>query len=464
MSYNGAGTFLINSPGQPVVAGTTISETVFNSLTADLANGLSTAITKDGQTTATANLPMGGFKLTNLAAGTAATDSARLGQVQSGAATLIAITGTNTVVGTLTPTLTAYAVGQQFSFVAAGTNTTSMTLNINGLGAKAITRSGATALIAGDITVGTMVTVIYDGTRFQTSDARVPISTGVSGLGTGVATALGVAVTGSGSVVLSANPTFTGLLTAGGLTATGSVNLGTSGTGSYLLIRGTDATDALLIYNTAGTKFLAFKPETATSKSTIGYWTGAAWGSVELPGTTQMGAALTYGGVTLANSVTGTGSMVLSASPTLTTMVAVSTNPLQATIAASVPGTGTALAIGFTNDNGAVGTISTSGSSTAYNTSSDYRLKVTYGRADGSIIQRLRVYDAAFISDGARYPMFLAHELQEDGAGFTVYGEKDGPQMQGVDHSKLVPALVAYAQQLRADLDAALARLNAIGA
>ena len=220
MSYNGAGTFLINSAGQPVVAGTTISETVFNALTADLANGLSTAITKDGQTTATANLPMGGFKLTNLGAGTASTDSARLGQVQSGAVTLLAITGTDTVVGTLTPTLTAYATGQQFSFVAAGTNTTSMTLNIDSLGVKAITRSGATALIAGDITVGKMITVIYDGTQFQTSDARVPISTGVSGLGTGVATALGVAVTGSGSVVLSASPTLTGTMTAATISAT----------------------------------------------------------------------------------------------------------------------------------------------------------------------------------------------------------------------------------------------------
>jgi len=38
-------------------------------------------------------------------------------------------------------------------------------------------------------------------------------------------------------------------------------------------------------------------------------------------GAVTMGAALTYGGVTLSNSVTGTGSMVLSTSPTLTTPV-----------------------------------------------------------------------------------------------------------------------------------------------
>jgi len=57
MSYNGSGTFQINTTGQPVVAGTVISSTAFNALTADLATGLSTAITKDGQTTATARIP-----------------------------------------------------------------------------------------------------------------------------------------------------------------------------------------------------------------------------------------------------------------------------------------------------------------------------------------------------------------------------------------------------------------------
>jgi hypothetical protein len=57
MSYNGSGTFQINTTGQPVVAGTVISSTAFNALTADLATGLSTAITKDGQTATTARIP-----------------------------------------------------------------------------------------------------------------------------------------------------------------------------------------------------------------------------------------------------------------------------------------------------------------------------------------------------------------------------------------------------------------------
>lgn len=57
MAYNGSGTFLINSTGQPVVSGTVISSTVENALTADLATGLSTCITKDAQTTTTAIIP-----------------------------------------------------------------------------------------------------------------------------------------------------------------------------------------------------------------------------------------------------------------------------------------------------------------------------------------------------------------------------------------------------------------------
>ena len=57
ISYNGSGTFNINTAGQPVVLGTLISATVFNALTTDLGTGLSTAITKDGQTTTTAVIP-----------------------------------------------------------------------------------------------------------------------------------------------------------------------------------------------------------------------------------------------------------------------------------------------------------------------------------------------------------------------------------------------------------------------
>jgi hypothetical protein len=168
MSYNGSGTFVINTAGQPVVSGTVISSTAFNALTADLATGLSTAITKDGQTTPTANIPMGNNKITGLAVGTAATDAANLSQVQSTVAKLVnSVSGADTITGTMSPTLAAYATGQMFYFVAAGANTGAVTINIDSLGAKSITRDGTTALAAGDIQSGEVCVIVYDGTQFQ---------------------------------------------------------------------------------------------------------------------------------------------------------------------------------------------------------------------------------------------------------------------------------------------------------
>lgn len=83
MSYNGSGLFTINTTGQPVVSGTTISSSVFNAFTTDIATGLSNAICKDGQTTPTANIPMGGFRITGLGLGTATTDAARVDNANS---------------------------------------------------------------------------------------------------------------------------------------------------------------------------------------------------------------------------------------------------------------------------------------------------------------------------------------------------------------------------------------------
>jgi hypothetical protein len=65
------------------------------------------------------------------------------------------------------PVVAAYAAGQMFYFVATGDNTGAVTLNIDSLGAKAVTRDGSVALVAGDIKSGEVVVVVYDGTRFQ---------------------------------------------------------------------------------------------------------------------------------------------------------------------------------------------------------------------------------------------------------------------------------------------------------
>lgn len=166
MSYNGAGTFTINTAGQPVVAGTAITATAFNTLTADLATGLSTAMCRDGQSTATGNLPMGGFKLTGLGPGTSATDAVNLGQMQGMSASLVTVAGTDTLTGTMAPALTSYVTGELLWFVPANTNAAAVTINIDGLGAKSIVR-GSTALAAADLIAGSAALILYDGTNFQ---------------------------------------------------------------------------------------------------------------------------------------------------------------------------------------------------------------------------------------------------------------------------------------------------------
>ena len=219
MSYNGTGTFNINTAGQPVVTGTTITSTAFNLLTADLASGLTTALTKDGQTTPTANIPMGTFKITGLGAGSAATDAAQYGQLQNGATTIATVSGTDTLTGSLTPAITAYATGNLFSFVAANTNTGATTINLNSLGAKSITKSGTTALVAGDLVSGQVYLIEYDGTRFQLINPSIlQVANGGTGLttltannvilGNGTSTPLFVAPGTSGNVLTSTGSTW----------------------------------------------------------------------------------------------------------------------------------------------------------------------------------------------------------------------------------------------------------------
>jgi hypothetical protein len=76
LPYNGSGTYT-RPAGQPVAAGTIATDTVFNTYTADVATALTNCVTRDGQSPATANLPMGGNKITGLSAATLAGDAAR---------------------------------------------------------------------------------------------------------------------------------------------------------------------------------------------------------------------------------------------------------------------------------------------------------------------------------------------------------------------------------------------------
>lgn len=69
----------------------------------------------------------------------------------------------------------AYVQGLSFSFIAGFTNTGTATLNVNALGAKNIFMDGA-ALAGNEIVAGSVVQVMYDGTRFHIASSRAPAS------------------------------------------------------------------------------------------------------------------------------------------------------------------------------------------------------------------------------------------------------------------------------------------------
>lgn len=201
-----AGTYTLYTPGNPVVTGTSISSAWANNTLNDIASAITQSWPRDGTAPPTANQPMGGFKFTGLAAGSALTDSVTLGQVQNSAPLLITgVAGADTITGSIvTPTLAAYATGQRFNFVAAAPNTGAATININSLGAKALTKNGAAALVAGDLVSGTAYSIFYDGTQFQVAN---PSASGVSSSQVQAQTFTAFTTTGTGTAyVLTPTP------------------------------------------------------------------------------------------------------------------------------------------------------------------------------------------------------------------------------------------------------------------
>lgn len=107
----------------------------------------------------------------------------------------------------------------------------------------------------------------------------------------------------------------------------------------------------------------------------------------------------------------------------------------------------------FYNSNSVVGSISVAGSATAYNTSSDYRLKEDLQDFKGlDLVSKIPVYDYKWKADESRSYGVLAHQLQEV-LPQAVTGEKDAEEMQSVDYSKIVPLLVKSIQELTAKVE-----------
>lgn len=122
MAFNGTGTFeRIYNWVTDKVNNIKITASRFDTEMDGMATGLSTCITKDGQTTITNNIPFNSKKITGLSAGSARTDSLNIGQVQDGQFTSLGLTtgAADEYAANPAPAVTAY------------TNTMSYTAQIN---------------------------------------------------------------------------------------------------------------------------------------------------------------------------------------------------------------------------------------------------------------------------------------------------------------------------------------------
>ncbi|QDP59819.1 MAG: hypothetical protein Unbinned5855contig1001_29 [Prokaryotic dsDNA virus sp.] len=123
--------------------------------------------------------------------------------------------------------------------------------------------------------------------------------------------------------------------------------------------------------------------------------------------------------------------------------------------------------ISIRNDNVVVGTISVSGSTTSYNTSSDYRLKENVVDMTGALdrIEQLQPKRFNFISEETTVDGFIAHEVQSV-IPEAVFGEKDAvdeegnPEYQGIDQAKIVPLLVGAIKELKAEIETLKSQIN----
>jgi hypothetical protein len=118
-----------------------------------------------------------------------------------------------------------------------------------------------------------------------------------------------------------------------------------------------------------------------------------------------------------------------------------------------------------------VGDINVGASSTAYNTSSDYRLKNNIAPMTGALakVAELKPVTYSWKSDGSYGEGFIAHELAEV-VPQCVTGHKDAvdaegkPVYQGIDTSFLVATLTAAIQEQQAIISDLTARLSALEA
>lgn len=185
MAWNGTGTFSrIHNWVNDRDAAINIDAPRMDAEQDSMATGINACLAKNGENTATGNLPMGNNRHTGVADGAALTDYPSVNQIVDGALTYggASSAGTDTYAVNLTINPGAYGAGQRYQFIADVANTGACTINFNGNGAKSIKLIDGSDPFAGEIAASSLVDVYYTGTNFillsaQSSQSRRLIET-----------------------------------------------------------------------------------------------------------------------------------------------------------------------------------------------------------------------------------------------------------------------------------------------
>lgn len=134
----------------------------------DLADGVNSSVKRDGGNAPTNDLPMGGFRHTNVGAGANRTSYAQIGQLQDGNIMFATVGGTANAI-TLTTGFNVGSVGMGYSveFFASLNNTGAVTVSVDGLPPRNLVRPGNITLQANDIVAGAPYRIVSNNSYFQ---------------------------------------------------------------------------------------------------------------------------------------------------------------------------------------------------------------------------------------------------------------------------------------------------------
>ena len=271
LSYSSVGT-----AGQVLVSGgsgsPTWSSAGTGSVTSVAVSGGTTGLTTSGGPVTTSGTITLAGTLATTNGGTGGTATPTAGTIPYGTGTALAYSAT----GTAGQVLTSGGAGAPTWATVTGTGTVT-SVDVSG-GTTGLTYSGGPITGSGTITMAGTLAVANGGT-------------GITSFGTGVATALGQNVSGSGSIVLGTSPTVNNptvtnyvesVVAIGTVTTTNTIAL-TNGTVQTATLTASTACTFTMPTATAGKSFVLLLKQAATTGNGTATFTGVKWGTAGAP-------------------------------------------------------------------------------------------------------------------------------------------------------------------------------------